>query len=136
MSVSSSAAPALGRDAFAPAFGRDCWALSLCGLIVSLVANGFRIEAAGLASASRQVAPIARARQMAMYLVHTGFGLSFATIARAFRRDAATVRHACARIETLRESGRFDGALRALEASARRRIAGVSSDCGRTFKRH
>ncbi|MGQ0533155.1 MAG: helix-turn-helix domain-containing protein [Caulobacteraceae bacterium] len=56
------------------------------------------------------------ARQVAMYLCHTGFQLSLARIAAAFGRDRSTVAHACHVIEDRREEPQFELWIAGLEA--------------------
>ncbi|HSO46646.1 MAG TPA: helix-turn-helix domain-containing protein, partial [Rhizobiaceae bacterium] len=58
----------------------------------------------------------ARARQMAMYLLHTSISASYGEVARAFRRDRTTVSHACRLIEDMRDDPRHDALLASLEA--------------------
>ncbi|MEL6258104.1 MAG: helix-turn-helix domain-containing protein [Pseudomonadota bacterium] len=48
------------------------------------------------------------ARQVAMYITHTSFGLSLARVAIAFGRDRSTVAHACHLIEDRRDDLNFD----------------------------
>jgi chromosomal replication initiation ATPase DnaA len=62
---------------------------------------------------------VARARQMAIYLAHVGFGLNYTHLGEAFGRDRTTVRHACFRIEDARDEIRFDRALDYLEGALR-----------------
>ena len=56
-----------------------------------------------------------RARQVAMYLAHVGFGMSLARVASAFGRDRSTVAHGCHLIEGRREDPEFDAWLETLE---------------------
>lgn len=56
-----------------------------------------------LAGPTRVRAPVARARQLAVYLHHVALGASLSDCARAFARDRATVRYACGVIEDLRD---------------------------------
>jgi len=58
------------------------------------------------------------ARQVAMYLCYTGFGL--ARVAAAFERDRSTVSYACHRIEDRRDEPVFDQWIESLEAMVRR----------------
>ncbi len=51
---------------------------------------------------------VARARQLAIYLHHVALGASVAACARQFSRDRATIRHAIARVEDLRENPAFN----------------------------
>ena len=83
--------------------------------------------AAGLAGFALGVAPsqiletergsleVSRARQVAMYLAHVGFGMSLARVAEAFGRDRSTVAYACHAIEDRREDERFDAWMETLE---------------------
>jgi chromosomal replication initiation ATPase DnaA len=64
-------------------------------------------------------AETAFARQVAMYLCHTGFELSLARVAAAFGRDRSTVAHACHAIEDRREETQFDLWIAALETMLR-----------------
>lgn len=59
--------------------------------------------------------PAAEARQIAMYLAHIVFGLSYTRVGICFGRDRTTVRHACALIEDRRDDPARDMALSALE---------------------
>jgi len=68
---------------------------------------------------ARGSAEISFARQVAMYLCHTGFELSLARVASAFDRDRSTVAHACHLIEDRRDEAQFDLWIGALEAMLR-----------------
>jgi chromosomal replication initiation ATPase DnaA len=57
------------------------------------------------------------ARQVAMYVASTGFGMSFSRVAAAIGRDRSTVAHACKLVEERREAPEFDRWLDALEQS-------------------
>lgn len=61
-------------------------------------------------------ATVSRARQIAMYLLHTLYGLSFTVIGAHFSRSRKTVAHACAVIENLRDDPAMDYVLRTLES--------------------
>ena len=80
------------------------------------VAAVTHVPAAKLRGPGRGRPAIARARQMAMYLAHVAFGLSFTRIGICFGRDRTTVRHACALIEDRRDDPALEFALAALEA--------------------
>lgn len=67
-----------------------------------------------MATPTRRAA-VARARQFAVYLNHVALGESLSTCARLFNRDRATVRHACARIEDMRDEPHFDFSATVLE---------------------
>lgn len=75
-----------------------------------------RVPPVRLRSSKRGRRPVARARQMAMYLAHVGFGLTYTRIGICFGRDRSTVRHACTLIEDRRDDPALDLALAAAEA--------------------
>jgi chromosomal replication initiation ATPase DnaA len=70
---------------------------------------------------------VARARQIAIYLAHVGFGVNYTHLGEAFGRDRTTIRHACARIEDARDELRFDRALSFLEDALRLQAAHIRS---------
>jgi chromosomal replication initiation ATPase DnaA len=57
------------------------------------------------------------ARQVAMYLVHIGGGISLGRAAAAFGRDRSTVAYAVRALELRRDQPEFDAWLQALEDS-------------------
>jgi chromosomal replication initiation ATPase DnaA len=69
--------------------------------------------------ASRGTQRVARARQIAIYLAHVGFGLNYTHLGEAFGRDRTTIRHACFRIEDARDDFSLDRALSILEGALR-----------------
>jgi len=85
------------------------------GLSAAAAAAAQGAPFADLFSPRRSRASVARARQLAVYLCHVALGASLSACARAFARDRATIRHACARIEDLRDDPRFDACARRLE---------------------
>ncbi len=87
----------------------------VAGLCFAAAATAAGVSVAALASPFRGAAPIARARQLAVYLHHVAFGASLSACARHFGRDRATVRHACAVIENLRDNPLFDRSTAHLE---------------------
>ena len=56
----------------------------------------------------RGSADTAYARQLAMYAVYVGFGISLARVAGAFGRDRSTVAYACHQIEDRRDDPALD----------------------------
>ena len=86
---------------------------SLCERVVSLE-MGVTLDA--LHAATRCVAEVAFARQVAMYLAHTIFCVSQSEVGGRFGRDRTTVKHACARIEDRRDDPVFEARLIAMEA--------------------
>jgi hypothetical protein len=77
------------------------------------------VSAATIDRPSRGPAPVARARQLAVYLQHVVFGVSLSACGRSFGRDRKSVRHACAKIEDGRDEPRFDCAVARLEEALR-----------------
>ena len=55
------------------------------------------------------------ARQVAMYLLHVGCGISLGRVSAAFGRDRATVAYAVKSLELRRDEPPFDAWLQALE---------------------
>jgi chromosomal replication initiation ATPase DnaA len=103
----------------------------ICHDIARLVAEEFEIDAAAMISPTRGAPHAAYARQVAMYLAHVGFALSFEAIGRAFDRDRTTVSHACRVVEDSRDDAGLDRRLAALEAMCTvcgERLDGTSND--------
>ena len=90
-----------------------------CQWVAFCVARDFGLEMAALFAPTRGAPRAAFARQVAMYLAHIGFELSFGTISRAFDRDRTTVSHACHVIEDGRDDIWLDCRLEALELFCR-----------------
>jgi hypothetical protein len=86
-----------------------------CRFVEALVALAFRVEIAELRRGSRGRAPVALARQTAMYLAHVHLGLSLERAGQAFGRDRTTVAHACRRVEDSRDDPDFERPLVHLE---------------------
>lgn len=91
----------------------------LCRLAALLAARqvGCPVETI-LSDASRE-APVAAARQLAMYLAHVGLGLSQHQVAVGFARDRRTVSHACHRVEDRRDDAAFDAQVSDIESQIR-----------------
>jgi chromosomal replication initiation ATPase DnaA len=101
--------------------GSNIAATRATGLIaVAAVAAAFTIPIEELCS-KRRSAPIAFARQNAMYLTHVAFGLSFTAVGRAFGRDRTTAAHACRVVEERRTDPAFDARMALLEHALRRK---------------
>ncbi|MGH1352910.1 MAG: helix-turn-helix domain-containing protein [Methyloligellaceae bacterium] len=86
--------------------------------VIHVVASSFQLEESQILSPTRLQSNIALARQTAMYLAHTGFGLSQYEVANLFHRDRKTVAHACMIIEDLRDAAEFDLRLAVMEDAA------------------
>jgi hypothetical protein len=109
---------------------RDAGLAALPGLCAGTAAAARRAPFAEIGSSRRGRARIAQARQLAVYLQHVALGTSLSACARLFRRDRATVRHACARMEDARDDPAFDQSVQRLEAAitAQRRMIGDVAD--------
>ena len=68
-----------------------------------LVAAEFGVAESELARAGRCQAPVAFARQVAMYLAHCAYQLSYQEVADAFGRERSTVTYACQVVEDARD---------------------------------
>jgi chromosomal replication initiation ATPase DnaA len=84
-------------------------------MIGAVVAHSLRVPPADMFAQTRCRAHTALARQIAIYLMHTGIGLSLNQVAPLFKRDRTTVAHACRRVEELRDNGDMDLLLSNLE---------------------
>jgi chromosomal replication initiation ATPase DnaA len=89
--------------------------VALCG---AAAAASLTIPQAAAADRPRKQR-VARARQVAIYLAHVGFSLTYTHLGEAFGRDRTTIRHACGRIEDARDEYGFDRALDFLENALR-----------------
>lgn len=96
-------------------------------LATGMVAYALGISEEEMITQARGSADVAYGRQIAMYAVYVGFGISLARVAIAFDRDRSTVSHACHLIEDKREDRLFDEWLDALEATLRQ-AAGLSGE--------
>jgi chromosomal replication initiation ATPase DnaA len=96
---------------------------ALCGAAAAACLAIPQSEIAGKPRTQR----VARARQIAIYLAHVGFGLNYTHLGEAFGRDRTTIRHACGRIEDARDEIRFDRALDFLENALRLQAARILS---------
>ena len=109
---------ACGRDGVRRLRGLDAaWRGDTdAGRLVGLVAAERGLSLTVLLQTSRGTAPVAGARQLAMYLTHVVLGRSYTEIGRLFGRDRTTVAHACAIIEDRRDEPAFERQIAALEA--------------------
>lgn len=85
---------------------------TLCAELVQIiVSRTFRVPLARLCASTRDGPEIAFARQVAMYLTHTFFGVSFTRTGATFGRERTTVAYACRVIEEAREDKAIDHAI-------------------------
>lgn len=90
--------------------------------VLSEVARDFEVDESQLLSTERCTAPIALARQVAMYLMHVELGRQMSEVGRLLGRDRTTVSHACAHVEDRREDAGFDARIDAIELAIRARL--------------
>lgn len=84
-------------------------------LIEDAVAQVFGIDPPELRKLTRGRAPVALARQVAMYVTHIVFSLPMVDTGRLFGRDRTTVAHACGVVEDMRDDPVFDRVIELLE---------------------
>jgi hypothetical protein len=89
-----------------------------CVCLEVVVSRAFNLDRADLRRASRGHAPVAFARQVAMYVAHVWFALSLSEVGRRFGRDRTTVAHACRVVEERRDDPRIDRVVAAIESAA------------------
>ena len=86
-------------------------------LVQAAVAQAFNVELTEMRAPTRCKAPVAFARQTAMYLSHVALGVSLTRTGACFGRDRTTASHACRVIEEKRDDPNFDTQLCRLEES-------------------
>lgn len=100
-----------------PALSPSLAHLALRQFLLDMVALVYEVEISQLLSSTRGRKKTAFARQVAMYLAHTGGGLSLSGVGRLFERDRTTVAHGCALVEDARDDVVFDRTLSHLESA-------------------
>src|SRR5436305_12314530 len=88
--------------------------------IAAAVAAAFMVPIGEIRATTRRTAPVALARQSAMYLAHVALGLNFTDAGRAFGRGRTTAAHACRTIEDRRGHAELGTGLAELEHALRR----------------
>lgn len=86
-----------------------------CLFAAYLVCEYYSVDISRLLSSTRDDATVSGARQLAAYIAHTSFGISFTAISQALARDRTTISHACRTIEDRRDEEEFDKELCKLE---------------------
>ena len=99
-----------------------------CDHVIALVARQKNVPLQSITDRRRNRLPIARARQLAMYLSHVVLGRSLMEIGEVFGRDRTTVSYACALIEDMRDDRRFDDEVAGLERQIEAGLALVGSE--------
>lgn len=98
---------------------RNVETVAACNMIEQTVAQAFGIKTFELRAPTRRRAPVALARQVAMYLAHVTCGLTLTEVGRLFGRDRTTAAHACRLVEDRRDDPNFDKSLDCLELALR-----------------
>ncbi len=86
-----------------------------CKFSIATLSAVTKLPGCELQAATRSTANIAFARQIAMYLAHTKFGITYSDVGAFFRRDRSTVAHACQLVEDRRDDTEFDDHLNRME---------------------
>jgi hypothetical protein len=94
----------------------------LRSIVERTVADVFDVDCAAMRLPNRGQAPIASARQVAMYIAHVGCCLNLTEVGQMFVRDRTTVAYACEMIEKRRDNEDFDRAIELIELVIRVRI--------------
>ena len=111
------------RRSDAPAVLLERYRATAVAMCREMVALAFALPVEAMKSETRGCADVAFARQVAMYLAHTVFGVSQSQVAFRFHRDRSTVRHACALVEDARDDAHLNARLLRLET-----LLGVARD--------
>ena len=98
---------------------RDEEIIAICDAMTDLLGACFMVPTGDLRSQDRAIAPVARVRQIGMYVCHVSLNLSMAEVAKGFGRDRTTVIHACHLVEDLRDDLEFDRICARMERIAR-----------------
>ncbi|SFI52986.1 dnaA protein helix-turn-helix [Phyllobacterium sp. CL33Tsu] len=89
--------------------------LQVCDGLIDILSTFFNVSGRELRSHSRCERPVARVRQIGMYVAHVTLALTMSEVGRAFGRDRSTVNHACHLIEDMREELEFDHIVQTIE---------------------
>ncbi len=98
---------------------RDVERAAQVALTQEMIACALGVHVAEMRAPTRRRAPVAQARQIAMYLMHVTFGFSLSAVGRHFGRDRTTAAHACRQVEDRRDDRDFDLLLDRLEFAVR-----------------
>lgn len=97
---------------------REELAVEICDGLIDILAAIFNVSGRELRSSGRCGKPVARVRQVGMYVAHVTLGLNMTQVGRGFGRDRSTVLHACHLVEDMRDAGEFDRVVGAVERIA------------------
>lgn len=97
---------------------REELAVEICDGVIDILAALFGVSGRELRSPGRCGRPVARVRQVGMYVAHVTLGLNMTQVGRGFGRDRSTVLHACHLVEDMRDEVEFDHVVGAVERIA------------------
>lgn len=97
----------------------ECEQTAQVAFVQETIARAFKVSVSEMRAPTRRTAPVALARQIAMYLMHVVFGVSLSSVGRHFGRDRTTAAHACRQIEDRRDDHGFDLIVDRLEFALR-----------------
>ena len=86
-----------------------------CHHVLRVVANYFGHKMLDMLASTRKEKSIALARQIAMYLSHTHYGVPMTQVGHSYGRDRTTVGFACRKIEDRRDEAKLDTIISCLE---------------------
>ncbi|MEK1890819.1 MAG: helix-turn-helix domain-containing protein [Phyllobacterium sp.] len=89
--------------------------LQVCDGLIDILSTFFNVSGRELRSHSRCERPVARVRQIGMYVAHVTLALTMSEVGLAFGRDRSTVNNACHLIEDMREELEFDRIVQTIE---------------------
>lgn len=92
--------------------------LEICEGMLDVASALFNVSGRELRKPGRSSKPVARVRQIAMYVTHCALGLSMNDVGQGFGRDRTTVLHACHLIEDMRDDIEFDRVVTTVERVA------------------
>lgn len=87
---------------------RSEYVVEACERMIDIAAAIFEVSGRELREPGRSTSPVARVRQIAMYVAHVVLELTMKEVGLGFARDRTTVMYACHLIEDLREDIEFD----------------------------
>ena len=87
---------------------RDERTIDTCDCLIDIAAALFNVSGREMRMPGRTSLPVARVRQIAMYVAHVSLGMSMKDVGRGFGRDRTTVLHACHLVEDMRDDAEFD----------------------------
>lgn len=93
------------------ASANDLYSYAAMRLVYNNTALASQTKEKYLLGTSRGRVPLARARQIAQYLLHVGFSVNFTEISHLVNRDRTSIAYACETIEDLRDDQKIDKAL-------------------------